>query len=320
MKISVIVPIYNSFEYLDKCISSIINQSIGFKNIELILVNDGSTDNSEKIIKKYTKKYKNIIYIDQANGGQANARNNGLKIASGEYVSFVDSDDWLNVDMYKILLENNRDFDIITCDYSAVKNNTYEYTSFRNCFDEQKNFIIMNMGPCNMIIKRSFLIKTNFSFPEGIIYEDLACIPVLGVKTNKIKYVEKALYYYNIHDNSTMKMCKYSDKIEDIFKSINILYDKWAIYDEKKEFYSEIEYIFIRRFLMSASLRFIEWGDPNNCIEKISNEVKKKFPLWMHNEYYKKLPFKQKIVAILSYKKKKKLLMFLYKLNNKGVR
>ena len=140
MKISVIVPIYNSFEYLDKCISSIINQSIGFKNIELILVNDGSTDNSEKIIKKYTKKYKNIIYIDQANGGQANARNNGLKIASGEYVSFVDSDDWLNVDMYKILLENNRDFDIITCDYSAVKNNTYEYNSFRNCFDEQKNF------------------------------------------------------------------------------------------------------------------------------------------------------------------------------------
>ena len=180
--------------------------------------------------------------------------------------------------------------------------------------------IFMNMGPCNMIIKRSFLIKTNFSFPEGIIYEDLACIPVLGVKTNKIKYVEKALYYYNVHDNSTMKMCKYSDKIEDIFKSINILYDKWVIYDEKKEFNSEIEYIFIRRFLMSASLRFIEWGDPNNCIEKISNEVKKKFPLWMHNEYYKKLPFKQKIVAILSYKKKKKLLMFLYKLNNKGVR
>ena len=205
MKISTIVPVYNAGKYLNKCIDSIINQTIGFDNIELILVDDGSIDNSKEIIENYLEKYKNIKYVYQENSGQAAARNNGLKIAKGDYVSFVDSDDWVDITMYEKLFNHSNNMDIVSCDYSFVKDNVYEYVSFRFVDDEQCNFIIVNTGPCNMIIKRKLLNKINFTFPEGIIYEDLASIPLLGIYTNKIKYIEESLYFYNIHGNSTMK-------------------------------------------------------------------------------------------------------------------
>ena len=98
---SVVIPIYNCEKYLDETINSIVKQTIGFKNIELILVNDGSTDNSEQICLKYKNKYKNIIYIKQENAGVAEARNKGLEIASGELINFLDSYDKWEKDVFK---------------------------------------------------------------------------------------------------------------------------------------------------------------------------------------------------------------------------
>lgn len=317
MKISTIIPVYNSEKYLNKCIDSIIAQTIGFNNIELIIVDDDSTDDSKKIIELYQEKYTNIKYIYQKNSGQAKARNVGLSVATGDYVSFVDSDDWIDATMYEELTSYNENYDIITCDYSFVKNGEYKYVSFRNCFDEQKNFIIMNTGPCNMIIKKDFLKSINFKFPEGIVYEDLASIPLLGIHTNKIKYVEKSYYNYFVRSDSTMNQKKYSKKLEDIFKSTDILYNQWKSIDKDGTFYNELEFLFIRRLLMSASLRFIEFNDPNKCIIKISNIMKEKFPKWRKNVYYKKMKFKQRIVAILAYRKSTKTLKVLFSLNNK---
>ena len=114
-QISVIVPIYNVEKYLAKCIDSIINQTL--TNIEIILVNDGSTDNSRKIIDKYDKKDSRIKVIHKKNGGQGSARNAGLDIAKGEYIGFVDSDDWIDSNMYENLynaaISNNAD--IVVC-------------------------------------------------------------------------------------------------------------------------------------------------------------------------------------------------------------
>ena len=205
MKISTVIPVYNTEEYLEKCINSIIKQTIGFKNIELIIVNDGSPDNSKDIIEKYQKKYENIKYIYKENGGQASARNLGLKEATGEYISFVDSDDWIDKDMYLELYNKaiSKDYDIVTCDLTFIRNNGNQYVSYKKYDDSNNNFIIMNAGPCNMILKRSFLQKRNFKFPEGIIYEDLAVIPSLGVNS-KIGYVSNSFYNYYIREESTM--------------------------------------------------------------------------------------------------------------------
>ena len=321
MKISTIIPVYNTSKYLKKCIDSIINQSIGFDNIELILVNDGSTDDSEKIIKTYLKKYKNIKYIYQENSGQAVARNKGLKIASGEYVSFIDSDDYIDLNMYQSLYDIaiEKKLDIVTCDYTFIKENGNEYVSFDFTDDSNKNFIIMNTGPCNMIIKKEILDREKFKFPEGIIYEDLATIPALGIDS-KIFHVNKSFYNYLIRKSSTMNKTAYSDKLEDVFISLNNLYDIFKHKKALKKYSSEIEFLYIRRLMMSASLRFISYGDPNNCIKRIRSVIDEKFPSWNKNKYFKKLPMKQKLVAILTYYKKRKILKLLNDLNGRRKR
>lgn len=316
MKISVIVPIYNTSKYLKKCINSIINQSIGFDNIELILINDGSSDNSETIINKYQKKYKNIKYLYQDNSGQGVARNKGLNIATGEYVSFVDSDDWIEnnmlLDLYKKAIDG--DFDIVTCNYNNIVDNNKISESLRFTNDINKNFVIMKAGPCNMIIKREFLIKSDFKFPEKIIYEDLASIPALAINA-KIFHVDYAYYNYLFRNNSTMNIEIYNKKIEDVFIALDILFKRFKVSNTVDKYKDEIEFLYIRRLMMSASLRFISYNDPNNCIEHVRKEIHSKFPNWAKNKYYKVLPFRQKIVAILVYNNCKKCLKLLYRLN-----
>ena len=120
MKVSIIVPVYNVESYLDKCLNSLVNQTL--KDIEIIVINDGSTDNSQKIIDKYSKKYKNIINITKENGGVSEARNLGLEKASGEYIGFLDSDDWIEPDMYELMYQKAKteNFDIVACDTQAI--------------------------------------------------------------------------------------------------------------------------------------------------------------------------------------------------------
>ena len=120
IKFSVVMPIYNVGHFLDESISSVINQTIGFKeNIELILINDGSTDNSDEICKKYVSKYpNNIIYKKQKNSGVSKARNEGLKLATGEYINFFDADDIWNNDVFQKInhfFDTNKNIDLISC-------------------------------------------------------------------------------------------------------------------------------------------------------------------------------------------------------------
>ena len=116
MKVSVIVPVYNVEKYLDKCLDSLANQTL--KDLEIIIVNDGSPDNSEDIIKKYTKKYKNFKYYKKENGGLSSARNYGIKYASGDYIAFLDSDDYVKSDMYEKMYEKaiKGNYDLVVCD------------------------------------------------------------------------------------------------------------------------------------------------------------------------------------------------------------
>lgn len=120
--ISIIVPVYNVEQYLDDCLISIINQT--YKNLEIILIDDGSTDKSGKICDEYAKKDSRIIVIHKENGGVSSARNAGLRIAKGAYIGFVDPDDWIAEDMYEVLYSNAKkyDADVSVCKYKIVKN------------------------------------------------------------------------------------------------------------------------------------------------------------------------------------------------------
>ena len=138
--VSIIVPIYNVEPYLKKCIDSIINQTL--TNIEIILVNDGSTDNCGKIIDEYAKKDNRIIALHKENGGQASARNMGLDIASGKYIGFVDSDDLIDKEMYKVLYDEAEKniADLVICDFKKVNEN---YKIKKDSVFQEKNIEIL---------------------------------------------------------------------------------------------------------------------------------------------------------------------------------
>ena len=173
-KVSVIIPVYNVEKYIDKCLSSLVNQTL--KDIEIIVVNDGSPDNSQKIIDKYVKKYpKKIKSFIKENGGQGSARNFGLTKANGEYIGYVDSDDYVELDMYEKLYNKAKtnNYDIVTCGNYNVSEN-YENKIVDNIVtiykSKTENIIFGKMAVWNKIYKKEILVNNNIEFKEKVWY------------------------------------------------------------------------------------------------------------------------------------------------------
>lgn len=284
MKISIIIPVYNVENYIEKCINSLINQTL--VDVEFIFVNDGSPDGSANIIKKYQKKDKRIKLIEKENGGQASARNLGLKHATGEYVAFVDSDDYVDINMYKILYEcaKKDDLDIVICDYYLVYNdkivkNKSKLTDEYQRIIKNEEYVILSPCPWNKIIKRKYIEDVGFKFPEGIIYEDFAAIPLLGLNEPKVLYVKECLYYYVQSETSTMRNMEYKEKYENIFVATKYLYDNMI----GRGFDKELEYMLVYHFLYLGSLNFYKYKK-YKLIDRIANDMKKYFPRWYKNK------------------------------------
>lgn len=308
-KISVIVPVYNVEKYLNKCLTSLVNQT--YKNFEIIIINDGSTDNSLAICNKYSKKYDNIKVYDHKNAGVAHARNVGIEKATGDYLLFVDSDDYVDEKLLENLNEflKKNDCDIVCFDmYKVVNNdNIYYHTSNSLVEDNIKRYIIGDSGPCNKLIKKKLF--NDLKFMEKIYYEDLATMPILALYTNKIDFLEKPLYYYVQRDNSIMHQKVFSEKLLDIFKALDNVYDVY-----NGNYKDEIEYLYITHLLRSASMRFLEYDDTKNYLNKINEIIRTRFPNWKKNKYLKLSSFKLKIICYLAYNKKYNLLKILMKI------
>lgn len=203
-KVSLIVPIYNSQNYLEKCIKSLISQTL--KDIQIILINDGSTDNSEKIIKSFDDE--RIVYISKNNEGIGKTRNLGIDKATGEFLAFVDSDDYLNEHFCEYMYQKavNDDCDLVVCDFFEERN-TLVGIKFKNFKDtnlretpELINYI--NLGPCNKLYKKSLFDDKSNRFEENLKYEDAPFVVKMLVSANRIGKVNDYLTYYVIHSNS----------------------------------------------------------------------------------------------------------------------
>lgn len=309
IKVSVIVPVYNTSEYLDKCITSLINQTL--KDIEIIIVNDGSIDDSQKKIELWQKKDKRIKLYNKENGGQASARNLGLSVANGEYIAFLDSDDYVSNEMYYLLYQEAKkdNLDMVICDYYLDYGNKIlksNQLSTKTSIMSSSDYILSTPSPVNKLIKRSFLKENNFSFPEGFIYEDLAAMPILGIYNPTIKYINKYLYYYVQTPASTMRNDNYKEKYEDIFKAIEYLYNNIL----GNGFDKELEYIVTYHFLYLGSLNFFKYKKYDK-INIISDKMKNYFPKWSKNSFVKEKFTKWQIVYMkLFYYKKYKLINF----------
>lgn len=232
--VSIIVPIYNVEKYLEQCIDSILNQS--YKNLEIILVDDGSPDNCGKICDRYAKSDKRIKVIHKKNGGLSEARNFGLDIARGEYIVFVDSDDYINVHMIKILLENIKKYstDIVICNFNCFENiNVVERNLSKNIkigiynnIDIIKEYFLSSpmelVVAWNKIYKRKLFDKDTY-FPINRLYEDLATSYKLYFKAQKICILDNRLYYYRKRDNSITNSIS-KKNIEDLISTIKESY------------------------------------------------------------------------------------------------
>ena len=284
MKLSVIIPVYNTGKYLRKCLDSILKEKI--KDMEIIIINDGSSDNSIDIIKEYKEKYKSkIVYFDKENEGQGTARNLGIKNSKGDYLCFIDSDDYINEGTLETALDIalKEDLDILYWNIDWVyedgkrKHQNIFNPVYKN--DDKIGYLLSDPSPCNKLIKTKLIKDNNLFFPTDCIYEDFAFIPSLMVYSEKIKYTDKITYNYLQRNNSTMNQLSYNKKIMDILKAYNHLYKSVA-----PNYMDELEYIAIMQIIYFKTFDLLKYNKIKE-IDECRKFVNEKFPNWINNKY-----------------------------------
>jgi glycosyltransferase involved in cell wall biosynthesis len=255
MKFSIIVPVFNVKEYLGRCLDSLISQN--FKDFEIVIVNDGSTDGSDKICNSYLKKYVNIKLINQTNSGLSSARNAGIKNSNGDYILFVDSDDYIESDtlstLSKYLIDNK--FDVIVGSAKVLVNNKFhsrltftKANKLQNIFSGveffklQLKFNSMHMPVWLYIYKRSFLSKNSLEFKVGILHEDEEFTPRALFKAKSLLLLNNQFYNYILRKNSITNSKSKIDNSFHIIQTCLFL----------KEFYSNVDDNEFRYLLLNS--------------------------------------------------------------------
>ena len=278
--ISIIVACYNGEKYIKTCLESLLNQT--YENIEILVIDDGSKDNSKKEINKYIKKSKKVKYIYKDNGGLSSARNYGITKAKGKYLTFIDVDDYVNKDyiikLYNSIIENNSDISI--CEIKRI------YPDHESINHITSDIVDGCMYPAawNKMYKKELF--NNISFPEGKWYEDLGTTPKLTM-THKYSIVNEPLYNYI--QNSSSIMHTFDNRIFNIYDIIEDLEKYLKSNNQYNSNLAKIEFINIYHLLIGTVYRssFMK-NFKIKDIKKIHLYVKKKYPHWRKNNYIKK--------------------------------
>ena len=264
-KVSVVIPVYNTGDLMRRCFDSLVHQSIGIENIEVIVVDDGSTDGkSPDIIKEYADEYPETFKtITKKNGGQGSARNLAFPECTGEYITCLDSDDCFDPEwvrkMYGVAKEQDADF--VGCGYKAVRYENDREVIVRAmdmrpiCYDNREMFIDANVSMFTTLFKRTVLEESGARYPEGCIYEDTAFFIELLPWIKKPVYIEEALSSRTLHDGSTMTNAR-PEKVADIFTVFEALIRFYDGKNLREEYKDELEY-FVGKVLLCSSLNRI---------------------------------------------------------------
>ena len=284
-KVSVIVPIYNVEKYLEKCINSLLSQTL--EDIQIILVNDGSRDNSGNIAREYEKNNKNrIIYVEKENGGLSDARNYGLKYATGDFIAFLDSDDYIEKnayeEMYNKAIEENADY--VECDFIWEFPNKIRVDKQYPYKNKKEMLSFVRVVAWNKLIKRQLITDNNLEFSKGLRYEDVEFTYKLIPFVNKFAYVDKPFIHYvqregsiaNVQNERTAEIFTVLDNVIEFYKKNNI-------YEEYRD---ELEYNYARYLLCSSLKRMCKIKD-KTIREKLLTEswerLNLNFPNWKEN-------------------------------------
>lgn len=269
--ISVIIPCYNVAEYIDRCLTSITVQSIGVDALEIICVDDASTDNTWEKLQQWEAQFPKQIMIVHCdtNGRQGTARNFGLGYASSPWVSFIDSDDWIEADYFEKLfsIANKLDCDIVTCQAERDNSTSLSYLENRVTSRESRYMIIDNVEKrktflalqCmehlawGKLIKTSLLVDNNIYFPENLTYEDTFWGSLLHFYVEKVFFLEEKLYHYFVNADSTVLLTNSTHHL-DLLTVQSLLWREW----ENRDFFSQYKEVLEYDFLYSCYLRFMK--------------------------------------------------------------
>ena len=267
IKVSVIIPVYNVEKYLRRCLDSVINQT--FRDLEIICVNDGSTDSSAEILEEYKSKDERIILLNQKNKGQGNARNSGLRIAKGEYIGFVDADDWICLDFFEKLYKVAKKYDAdVAC--AEIKrphangkvSNKLRFKKEEVLHTYTKKYAANNMPrQCyvwNKIYKKAELERQNLFFKDGVLFEDIYFIIRFIYFSHTLVTIPGVFYYYWANNKSVTRAMRDKNQIDLIAARADLIKfsrDHHIIFDEKYYIKKKITY----KFLGIKILRIDEW-------------------------------------------------------------
>ena len=284
-KISVIVPVYNTEKYLEKCLDSLLRQTL--EGIEIIVVNDGSKDGSKKIIDDYAKKYRNIEAYHLPNGGVSKARNFGLAKAKGEYIAFLDSDDYVDENLYEKMYDKaiKDEVDVCECDYiwEFPNKKRYDYLN-----EKIHPLLAVRAVVWNRLYRRDFLLQNKLTFHEGVYYEDVEFCYEFFPYVKTFAYVKDVYVHYVQRENSITS--NRTEKLRDIYKVLDSTIEYYKEHHFYEKYKNELEYIYMRYIFGSSFLRLVKIPDKKRRKEMLEESYQKllsTYPNYKKNSHLK---------------------------------
>ena len=300
MKVSIIVPVYNVESYLEHCLDTLVHQTL--QDIEIIVVNDGSTDGSNQIIERYQKQYHQILKsYDKPNGGLSDARNFGLQYAQGEYIGFIDSDDFVDLDMFEKMYEKaiETNADIVACNLHHTFTDE-EDTEVIQPYTDKRELISFGCSVAwNKIYNRDWLNQTGVKFLKGVNHEDIDFFCLIVPYIRKIEYIEQACVHYVQREGSINNAR--SEKLRDIHKVFMHLNEEYVIRGLKELYGEAVEALAVRVLLGSVIQRFSKIQDVKlrrKLLKENWEFLNQQYPNWKQN----KIIFKDINIRTVYYK------------------
>lgn len=299
MKLSIIVPMYNVENYIQQCLDSLVMQTC--KDFEIIVVNDGSTDEGPKIVEKMVEQYPHRIQLlHKRNGGLSDARNYAIPFATGEYITFLDSDDYVDVTLYEKMINlMDQGFDVV------VTNIEYFYEdgspswvmkglSPWKCDSLAKQALLSPMFAWNKMYKAKFFKEDGYQYPLNTWYEDIPVTVPIFASTELIGFLDETLIHYRQREGSIMSVTK-SERLKEIFGVMQLVRDEMKSLNCMELYFDEIEYLHIEHLRLYGMFRFIRSPLFSELYDLAESTMRQEFPNWKRNKYIKNVGFKNRL-------------------------
>lgn len=312
MKISIIIPAYNAEKYIERCLKSVLAALTAARSVsgEILVIDNGSSDKTLTVVRKCRERApKGVLHVMSCHTpGAAAARNFGTLKAKGEYIWFIDADDYIAEGAIKKLTERADEYGADLVMMGAKRLNRDGDTVYLSAVeagqpDTKSRFIRYGMGPWQVMIKRKWWEKHGFAFKEGIIHEDMELMSALILYTERFASVDESLYFYCDTPESVLNKTEFNPHIFDIFPALEGLYERFREAGAVKKYQAELEWFFIWNLLIDSSKDFGAWPEGRVGFERSRQMLRNYFPAWRKNRFLSEKPLKLRLRIRFNYYK-----------------